>query len=83
LQLIHHNLVVVAVVRLVIALLAVMVELLVKLTPQVMDKRKQAALAAVAVVDVVAPTVAVLVVVDQMFMAHFHHIAIALELVAV
>jgi hypothetical protein len=48
-----------------------------------MDKQKQAVLVAVVVVDVVSLTVVALVVVDQMFMAHFHHIAIPLELVAV
>jgi hypothetical protein len=60
-----------------------MVEILVQLVPQVMDKQEQAALVAVAVADVIPLTVAVLVVVDHMFMAHFHPIAIPLELVAV
>jgi hypothetical protein len=69
--------------RLVMQVLAVMVELLVTLVPQAMDKQKQAALVAVVVVEIIALSVAVLVVVDQMFMAHFHHIATPLEQVAV
>jgi hypothetical protein len=71
------------VVRLVTLVLAARVELLVKLVLLPMVKQKQAVLVAVAVVDVVPLTVVALVVVDQMFMAHFHHIAIPLELVAV
>jgi hypothetical protein len=68
---------------LVMQVMAVKAGLLVKLVLQLMDKQKQAVLVAVVVVDVVSLTVVALVVVDQMFMAHFHHIAIPLELVAV
>jgi hypothetical protein len=69
--------------RLVMQVLAARVELLVKLVLLPMDKQKQVVLVVVAVVDAVLLIVAVLVVVDQMFMAHFHPIAIPLELVAV